>query len=267
MGRCRQTRLFLGVTLVATILMAVPAASALGSTQIRLIDARGGSDPVRLSVSVGVEQSSAEATFAKAADFILVPAGDAELAVTSGSAKPARLRKTLADGASYTVVAIPQGSGGLTAKLVRNGSGAAGQAKLRIVHAAPELGSPDVRLGKRTIAQSVKFGAATGYLTVDPGSFALAIAKPDAGAVIEKKPISLSAGTATTVVVAGSGGFPTRLVEANDSTVTPLGAPHTGLGGLARGGGAPWALALLAALLAGTLGGVVQITRSRRLRP
>jgi hypothetical protein len=47
--------------------------------------------------------------------------------------------------------------------------------------------------------------------------------------------------------------------------VTPAGAPHTGLGGLARGT-RPWILALLAALVAGVLGGAAQLARTRRAR-
>ena len=52
--------------------------------------------------------------------------------------------------------------------------------------------------------------------------------KPNGGAVVFKGNVTLTAGTATTVVVAGSGGNPERLVVANDDTVTPNGAPHTG---------------------------------------
>jgi hypothetical protein len=199
--------------------------------------------------------------YGEAGDLVDVPAGDAELSLVGGASS--KLTKTLADGASYTVVALPKGA----VRVLRNGRATAGDAKVRIVHAAPELGSPDVRLGKRTIAQALDFRAATKYVTVQPSSYEVAVAKPDAGDVLFKRRASLAAGTATTIVIAGSGGSPQRLIEANDATVTPAGAPHTGLGGIARGGDSPWLLALLAALLAGALGGVVQLTRGRRARP
>jgi hypothetical protein len=150
--------------------------------------------------------------------------------------------------------------------VLRNGSPAPKQARVRIVHAAPELGMPDIRLGQKTIAQGVKFRSATGYLTVDPGTYPLAVTKPNGGSSVFSSRVSLAAGTATTVVVAGSAGNPERLIVANDGTVTPNGAPHTGFGGLATAGTASWLYALLAALVAGSLGGAAQLARTRRAR-
>jgi hypothetical protein len=69
---------------------------------------------------------------------------------------------------------------------------------------------------------------------------------------------------ATTAILAGSGGAPERLIIATDDTLTPPGAPETGLGGLAGGGGPPWLLILLAAGLAGALGGAWQLALLRR---
>jgi hypothetical protein len=75
--------------------------------------------------------------------------------------------------------------------------------------------------------------------------------------------VTLSAGTASTAIVAGSKGRPASVIFASDGTATPAGAPETGLGGLADGS-RPWALILISALLAGVLGGTAQRVATRR---
>ena len=252
------------------MLVALPAASALASARVKLVNARGGDAPVRLEVTVAGQRApvGGATAFGRAGDAVEVPAGDAELKLTggTGSGVSALVRKPLADGASYTAIAIPKGERGAALVVLRNGTAIAGQAKLRLVHAAPELGSPDFRLGDRTIAQRLGFRSPTKYVTVDPGTYRLAVARPGGGDAVFERRVSLSAGTATTVVAAGSGGSPQRLIEAHDSTVTPEGAPETGQGGLAQERAAAWLVALLAALAAGATGGAVQLARTRRAR-
>src|SRR4051794_32932199 len=223
------------------------AASASAASHVRLVNARGGS-AVTLSVTVGGKKVAAggAVAYAQAGALAAVPSGAAKLTAGGKTAS-----QSLADGASYTVVAVPKGA----LIVLRNGRATAGQARLRLVHAAPELGSPDVRLGSRTIAQGVKYHAASGYLTVAPGSYKLAITKPGGGASLFTSAVALTAGSAFTEVVTGSAGNQEHLVMTTDDTIAPASAPHTGLGGLAHGGGSPWLLALLAALVAGTLGG------------
>jgi hypothetical protein len=254
-----RNKVLIGCALAVLMVVMGPAAEALAGAQVRLVNARGGS-PISLEVTVSGKKVAAGGSvgFAQAGALASVPAGQAQLTAGGKSAS-----KQLSDGSSYTVVAFPKGS----LQVLRDGSATPGQARLRLVHAAPELGMPDVRLGSRTIAQGVKYRSASSYLTLDPGSYRLAITKPNGGAALFSTHVSLTAGTASTAVVAGSAGNPERVAMVTDDTITPAGAPHTGLGGLARGGGAPWLLALLAALAAGTAGGLTQLARARRSRP
>jgi uncharacterized protein DUF4397 len=255
--RGRNT-LSIGLALAFLMLVMGPAAAALASAQVRLVNARGASG-VSLQVAVNGQKTAAGSPlgYGQVGALANVPAGSAQLSVGGKS-----VSERLADGKSYTVVALPKNG----VEVLRNGSAKPGQARIRVVHAAPELGMPDVKLDQKTIAQGVKFRSATGYLTVDPGGYSLAVTKPNGGATVFRTRVALAAGTATTVVVAGSGGNPERLIVVNDGTVMPKGAPHTGFGGLAGGGGAPWLWALLAAMLAGSLGGAAQVTRARRGR-
>lgn len=246
------------------MLVTGPAASALASAEVRFVNARGGSDSLGLEVTVGGQTTPVGTSipFGEVSDPVSVPPGDAELTLTGSGTS---LDKPLADGAGYTVVALPGKSEARGLAVLRSGSAAEARSKLRVLHAAPELGEPDIQLGGRTIAQGLGYRSDTGYLGVEPGATRLAVTRPDGGDPVLETRLPLAAGTATTVIVAGSGGSEARLIEVNDATVTPAGAPHTGFGGLAERD-VPWVLALMAALLAGALGAAARTARVRRSR-
>jgi hypothetical protein len=258
------SRLLIGLSLAFMMLVAGPAASALATTKVRLIDARAGSPALKLVVKVGsASMPAGEASFGQVAPYARVPPGSAQLDV-SGPGVSAQATEQLADGANYTAVVLAQGAKGYSLMVYKDGAAKAGSARLRVLHAAPELGAPDVKLGKRTIAVAVHFRTASPYLTVAPGSYTLSVTRPGGSQAIFSKDISLAAGVATTAVLAGSGGARERLIVATDDTKAPAGAPETGLGGLAGDGGPPWLLIALSALLAGALGGVAQLSLARR---
>jgi hypothetical protein len=269
-SRHNGSRFVIGLSLAILMLVGGPAASALATAKVRLVNARPGSQPVGLKL---VEGTAAPPIFGQAAygqvtPYVKVPAGSAQLAISGLSSSTggprAQTSEQLADGQSYTVVALALGTKAFQIKVYRDGHARAGKARLRVIHAAPELGSPNIRLGQRTIAEKLSFGDATPYLWIAPGSYALSVARPGSSSSIFSKQVSLSAGAATTAIVTGSGGAPGMVIVATDETKTPAGAPETGLGGLARGGGPPWLWAALAALMAGALGGAMQLSIARR---
>jgi hypothetical protein len=261
------SRLIVGCALTLT-LAATPAAEARGTANLRFVQARAGA-AARLWV---VEQGSkipvgGSTPFGQVTNYASVAAGPAKLMLTTGagSAEKASLSQPVAAGKFYTVVALAKGSSGYQLSVYTDGSAKPGRAKIRVIHAAPELGSPDLALGHRTIAQGVHFRAATPYLTVAPGAYKLAVMKPGGKQVVFSQRITVSAGSSETAIIAGSAGEPERVILASDTTVAPAGAPKTGFGGLAKGGGT-WLLAAIAAALAGALGGAVQLRRARRFR-
>lgn len=258
--RRRTMLLVAGCASAAVMLVMGPVAAASGSAQVRVINARGGADAVSLEASVGGQTVAigAATPFGQASELTEVPAGEAEF--SDGGDKTAS--ETLEDGKSYTVVALPRDE----LQVLANAKGKAGDAKLRVVHAAPELGTPDIQVGNRTVAQGVEFKGATKYLTFDPGSYPLAATKPNGGDPVFSDTVTLTAGTANTVVIAGSGGSPTQAISVQDAALMPAGAPDTGLGGLSDEE-TPWALALIAALFAGALGGAARLTHARRTGP
>jgi hypothetical protein len=272
-SRHNGSRFVIGLSLAILMLVGGPAASAFATAKVRLVNARPGSQAVSLKI---VEGSSAPPTFGDAAygqvtPYVKVPPGSAQIAISglppSANASKAQVTQQLEDGHNYTAIALALGSKGFQIQVYKDGRARGKKARLRVIHAAPELGSPNVRLGQRTIAEKLAFKEATPYLSMAPGSYALSIVRPGSSSAVFTKQVSLSAGAATTAIVAGSGGAPTMVISATDDTKTPAGAPETGLGGLARGGGPPWLLAILAALLAGALGAAVQLSLARRSGP
>lgn len=262
------TRLVIGATLAFLMLVAGPAASASAMAKVRLVNARAGSQPVRLDLAIGSAHSpgGGAASFGQVTPYASVTSGSAQLSVTSGtgSAASATATQQLTDGARYTAVALAKGAKGFELKVFEDGEAKAGRARLRVLHAAPELGSPNIRLGQRTIAEDVGYRSATPYVSLDPGSYMLSVVRPGGTDPIFQKHVALSAGVATTAILAGSGGAQERLIVATDATVTPAGAPETGFGGLAGCGGPQWGLIALAALCAAALGGLAQVTLARR---
>jgi hypothetical protein len=249
--------------------MLLGASVANGATlpRLRFLNALPGTATARVEVvsaTTGMRTGAGgESAYGELTPYAAVPGGSVRLDLVAPKAH-ASAPEQLAAGASYTVIATGS-SGHAQLRLYRDGSAAAGAAKLRVIHAAPELGTPDIALDGRPIAQAVAFGSSTGYLTATPGSANLAVMSPHSNSrTIASGQVSLAAGTATTAVVIGTAGQPVRVVSAQDATVTPGGPPETGLGGLARGGGRQWLLILAAMATGGLLAGGLQAAARRR---
>src|SRR3954447_23706656 len=230
-ARQNGSRVVIGLTLVIVMLMALPAASAFATAMVRIVNARPGGQAVGLKV-VGGDAAPPEigpADYGQVTPYANVAAGSASIALSglSGSNAGAQTTESLVDGKRYTAVALPKGSKGFQLKLYSDGDAKKKTARLRVIHAAPELGSPDIKLGDRTIAEKVAFTNASPYLSVAPGSYTLAVVKPGGDSPIFQQRISLSAGAASTAILAGSGGARERLIMATDETITPAGAPET----------------------------------------
>jgi len=234
--------------------------------RLRFLNALPGTATARVEVvsaTTGMRTGAGgESAYGELTPYAAVPTGSVRIDLVAPklhASAPAQL----APGASYTVVAT--GSGGhAQLRLYRDAPAAAGTAKLRVIHAAPELGTPDISLDGRPIAQAVAFGSSTGYLTATPGSATLAVMSPHGNRTIASGQVSLAAGTATTAVVVGTAGQPVQVVSGQDATVTPGGPPETGLGGLARGGARQWILILAAMAAGGLLAGGLQAAARRR---
>lgn len=262
-----------GCTLgVLSMLLLVSAGSAAASVDIRFVHALPGEEPAALNLSVdGAGASSAAVSFGKVGAPLEAEAGDAKLTVVpaGGEKGLATADEALEDGASYTAVALPKEDGeGAQLKVFRDDKPKSGEARLRAIHAGSELGEPDIRVGDRVVAEKLAFGEATDYVDVPPGTQDVSVTRAggEGGPLATKADVPLSAGTATTAIVVGSGGEPTSVLTITDGTAAPEGAPATGFGGLANDDGAPspLAFALLFALAAAGMGAAGWVIAGRR---
>lgn len=245
------------------------AGDALAASEVRLLHAVPGGPTARLDVSADGSSVNLDAIgFGKATEYGEVASGEATLTLTAGDQELGSSTETLEDGARYTVVAVPGGEGA-TLRLYADGSPTPGRTRWRMVHAAPELDDAEFVLDDRVVSR-LGPGEASDYSTVQPGVYSISARRPDEGdALVERPDVSLVAGTAQTAYLVGSAGERTRFAILEDSATAPPVAPDTGLGGLSDDSGLPWGAALLAAVLAGTLGGLGfaparALTRRRR---
>lgn len=249
------------VAVVAAGMVFAPAAGAKAqTTELRFVHAVPGAGAATLSAE-GVEVGTA--AFGEGTDFAQVPAGNGELALEVPEVGTLTQDAELTKGGAFTVVAM---AGGDAAELLvfEDEPAVAGQARLRMIHASPELGEPDVKLGGEMVSSAAKFREATKYWTVDPGDYELRVENPENGEpVLEPQQLALAAGTSSSAVIVGGGGEMAETVLLSDSISTPGVAPATGFGGLSDGSSEPWGLALLAALLAGGLGATLWLLAMR----
>src|SRR5919107_1670894 len=148
-SRHNGSRFVIGLSLAILMLVIGPAASALATAKVRLVNARPGSEAVSLKI---VEGSAAPPTFGDAAygqvtPYVKVPPGSAKVSISglpsSADASKAQTTEQLEDGHNYTAIALALGSKGFQIQVYKDGVARGKKARLRVIHAAPELGSPN----------------------------------------------------------------------------------------------------------------------------
>ena len=255
----RTCRLWL---VTALWILALPS-TALATTEVRFLHAVPGVGEATVTAD-GKQVGSA--AFGQVSAQVPVPAGKTKLVLKAPGGITLTKTQRLDDGASYTVVGLASGDSA-ELRAYPNEGAIAGQARLRMVHAAPELGNADLALDGKVVAANAAYTDATQYWTLPPGREELTVQAPGSDDMaLGMRSLPLSAGTATSAFVVGSRGERVKVVLVDDSTSAPSAAPQTGLGGLAKQeqGGPNWALAVAAAV---AVGGGIALLRRRRAQP
>lgn len=250
------------VSLSAMLLAAPPVLAAKGAN-VRFVHAVPGAGDATLEVAGGGSRSAeARAGFGEASDREAGPSGEVQLSLRVGDSGDAAYTasETLVPNGDYTVVA--QGTpDSLRVETYRDGDARGGVARVRMIHAAPEVGEADVVLGGKKVASDLGFGAASDYRDVTPGSYDVAVqpAGKSNEPLVSVRDLPLNAGTTSTAIVVGSAGEKLRVVPVADTSAGTPSAPGTGLGGLSEGPSAwAWLVVLAGTLLAGALGAATQ---------
>jgi hypothetical protein len=143
-----------------------------------------------------------------------LPASRAEFRLSSAGGDKMQPLATNSEGLSagkrYTVIAIPKADGKLTLSVLEDDVNppANGKAKLRVIHAAPNVGTVDVtRAGPDgTLFKGVHFDSATGYKDVDPMTTTLEVRSEGQKQTALTSNLNLASGKTYTIVLAGGSG-------------------------------------------------------------
>ncbi len=157
-------------------MLALPVAAQDGAA-VRVVHASP--DAPNVDVWVDGAQVLTNVAFAAVSDYLPVPAGEHNVQVTAtGSTEPViDADLTLTAGTSYTVAATGMLADITATVLTDDRTPADGQAKLRVFHASPSA-PPAVDVAVTdgpVLVDGLTYPEATGYLTVDPGAYALEV--------------------------------------------------------------------------------------------
>jgi len=160
--------------------------------------------------------------------FALKPAGD-------DKAKPMiESKQGVEAGRRYTILSVPDRDGAAKIEMVSDDvePPAAGKAKLRIIHAAPEAGTAQVVSAGEASPKAIgtaDYGAQEGFREVDPGAVSVTVKprqqKGKETALLNESLPALQPGKLYTVVVAPGSepGKPVRVINIEDA-VAPAAA-------------------------------------------
>jgi hypothetical protein len=253
--------LIAGVALIST-------ASAQGDARIRVLHASP--DAPAVDIFLDGSEAISDLAFDEITDYVAVPAGDHKVdvfpAAADGTGDPAiSADVTLAADTDYTVAAV-----GLLADieplvlLDDNTAPAAGEAKLRFVHASPDAPAVDIYAeGAGVVVPNAAFKDASGYLDLAAGTYNLEVRAAGTETVALDLPgITLEEGKVYTAFAVGLlEGDPALNAKLTvDATFEPVAADADALpagGGAPPTGGSSNASLWLIAFGAGLLGLVV----------
>lgn len=212
----------LALVAVGIAIWLVWPAQSLARAVVRFIHAVPGVGRAQVRVRQGDrELSFGEIAFGQVSRWHGLRSGRFRWSVLKGATTLAKGTATVHRGA-YDLVLLAK-PGGVGLGVYRSRGGRPDTSLIRIIHAAPELGSPELQLNSEIIRRSLGYTQATPYLSVTPGINSVAALKAgDSTPLASARDLRLSAGAAYSAIVIGSRGQRVRIV-----TVTDRGAPLT----------------------------------------
>ncbi|HZS79586.1 MAG TPA: DUF4397 domain-containing protein [Ktedonobacteraceae bacterium] len=214
--------------------------------------------------------------FAAVTDYVTIPPGPhkVQIALIGKGPDAAVISQTLAvqSGVSYTVAALGATANDLGLHVfVDDNHVASGQAKLRIYHLAPGIGTISVSNGSNASINSLGYAQASNYLVLSPGSYSFNVTPGQSGTSIPPVSANLKANTVTSIFAVGqlNGNPPFQFITAQVPALP--GMPSTGSDPLLNSGTGPslpiwfWLSGLLGLITVGTLARRFAHTRAKHV--
>ena len=231
----RRSLASLALALVAVVI--VPA-QALGKALVRFIHAVPGAGTATIKVNTGQgELNLGSIGFAQVSRWRSIRSGSFRWTLTGAGKTLASGTSTVGDGA-YDIVVLDKPSGtGVQLGVYKAQGGRPGTSLVRVIHAAPELGTPMIHVGSHVADRMLAYRDATPYVSVAPGVASVramkpSLMKPGDPTLVNVHGVHFAPGVAYSAIVVGSRGQMTRLV-----TVVDRGAPLTRPASTASRGG------------------------------
>ena len=169
----------LGLALLTALALAAPAfAQGTGQAQVRV--AHLAPDAPNVDVYVNGDPILTDVPYTTVSDYLPLPAGTQQVTVYATGETTSPVIDTpveLAAGGAYTVAAVGLvADDSLTAQVYEDDlrSPASGNAKVRVVHASPDVGPVDViPRGGQALVEGLTFPEASPYAEVPAGSYTL----------------------------------------------------------------------------------------------
>lgn len=211
--------------------LALTAAAGIAHASVRVIHASPDAPNVDVYVNTTPGAGNADIqtlAFTAGTNYVPLPSADYRFRVTpTGAAGPVVIDATLPINSSQFVTVVATGFLSGIQPLVLNDDNTVtpGKAKIRFVHAAPDVPSVDIFAAGGTLPLfgNVSFRGNGGYLEVDPGVFNLEVRLNATGDLALPVPgVNLAANTVYTVFAMGSlAGGNVQAVLFNDSAAIP----------------------------------------------
>ena len=181
------------LALAATFVFAHPTQASAhwgGKAYVRVVHAAPGAGVV--DVYVDGAKLLNDFKFGTVTDYVAVSAGKHRIQVTADGAKrkDAVIDVTvkLKSGMYYTAAALgTKDSGFSLGAFVDDNSDIQAKARIRVYHLSPNAGPVDVSVGGTKVISLLTYTNASGYLTVDPGTYVFDVTAVNAGVTVPLK--------------------------------------------------------------------------------
>jgi Domain of unknown function (DUF4397)/LysM domain len=195
-------------------------AQSLAKALVRFIHAVPGVGTATVAVDTGSgDQTLGSIAFAQATAWRSVRSGRFHWILTGAGKTLAQGSATIGNGA-YDIVVLEKDMK-VVLGVYRAQGGTAGTSRVRVIHAAPELGSPELQIDGKTVVNSLGYTAVTPYLSIAPGLHSLgAMRRGDSTPLVSGAHMRAMTGDAYSAVVLGTRGQRVRVV-----TLVDRGAP------------------------------------------
>jgi nucleoid-associated protein YgaU len=194
--------------------MVMPA-EALAKAVVRFVHAVPGVGKAEVSVSDGSGLEKVGAIgFGQATGFHSVRSGAFHWSLSGGGKTLAKGTTTVGNGA-YDLVVLEQDSQ-VKLGVYKARGGKPGTALVRVIHAAPEFGSPQLTVDGKVAVKSLAYTKATPYVALPAGSHKLGAERQGGSTPLVSATLPVADGKSYSVVVVGTRGQKVRVIPLLD---------------------------------------------------